>query len=305
MTREELNYDKQKKIINEVYRENRKKIVLLILKVISMLIIVFSLFYLYNTYISTAKLIVKETKIINKKIPTNFNGLKIIQFSDLHYGSNIFIDELEEVVKVINVRKPDVVIFTGDLIDSSYKLKNKEKEKLIKQLSSIKATLGKYAIKGDEDADSIESIFSQSDFLLLDNSYDLIYKGNDTPILIVGNSSMLKKNYDIDKAYNYFNEDTNNKDIYTISLMHEPDLVTEVLDKYKSDLILAGHSHNGNVGISFINKFKSIAGAEKYYKSFYKVGDADLYISSGIGTNGLGIRVLCQPSINFFRLTCD
>lgn len=305
MTREELNYDKQKKIINEVYRENRKKIVLLILKVISMLIIVFSLFYLYNTYISTAKLIVKETKIINKKISTNFNGLKIIQFSDLHYGSNIFIDELEEVVKVINVRKPDVVIFTGDLIDSSYKLKNKEKEKLIKQLSSIKATLGKYAIKGDEDADSIESIFSQSDFLLLDNSYDLIYKGNDTPILIVGNSSMLKKNYDIDKAYNYFNEDTNNKDIYTISLMHEPDLVTEVLDKYKSDLILAGHSHNGNVGISFINKFKSIAGAEKYYKSFYKVGDADLYISSGIGTNGLGIRVLCQPSINFFRLTCD
>lgn len=305
MTREELNYDKQKKIINEVYRENRKKIVLLILKVISMLIIVFSLFYLYNTYISTAKLIVKETKIINKKIPTNFNGLKIIQFSDLHYGSNIFIDELEAVVKVINVRKPDVVIFTGDLIDPSYKLKNKEKEKLIKQLSSIKATLGKYAIKGDEDADSIESIFSQSDFLLLDNSYDLIYKGNDTPILIVGNSSMLKKNYDIDKAYNYFNEDTNNKDIYTISLMHEPDLVTEVLDKYKSDLILAGHSHNGNVGISFINKFKSIAGAEKYYKSFYKVGDADLYISSGIGTNGLGIRVLCQPSINFFRLTCD
>lgn len=305
MTREELNYDKQKKIINEVYRENRKKIVLLILKAIFILIIIFSLFYLYNTYISTAKLIVKETKVTNKKIPTNFDGLKIIQFSDLHYGSNVFIDKLEEVVKMINVRKPDVVVFTGDLIDPSYKLKNKEKEKLIKNLSLIKATLGKYAIKGDEDTESVESIFSQSDFLLLDNTYDLVYKDNDMPILIVGNSSMLKKSYDIDKAYNYFNEDTNNKDIYTISLIHEPDLITNILDKYKSDLILAGHSHNGNLGISFINKFKNISGAEKYYKAFYKIDDSELYISSGIGTNGLGIRVLCQPSINFFRLNCS
>ena len=303
MTREELNHDKQKKITDEAYREQRKKIVLSIFKIIVLLVTFFVLFYLYNTYISTAKIIVKEKRIISKKIPQNFDGTKIVQFSDLHYGSNIFLDDLEKLIKLINSRNPDLVVFTGDLIDSSYKLKDNEQEKIIKLLSNINATLGKYAIVGDEDSDNLSSIFNQSNFIFLDNSYDLIFKGNDSPILIVGNSSMLKKKNDINKAYGYFNDDTNNKDIYTISLIHEPDLVDQVLDKYKSDLILAGHSHNGNIRIPYMKGLIKISGAKKYYDSFYKIKDSDLYISSGIGTNGSGVRIMCQPSINFFRLS--
>ena len=96
MTREELNHDKQKKITDEAYREQRKKIVLFIFKIIVLLIVSFFLFYLYNTYISTAKVIVKEERIISKKIPQNFDGVKVVQFSDLHYGSNVFLNDLEE-----------------------------------------------------------------------------------------------------------------------------------------------------------------------------------------------------------------
>ncbi len=303
MTREELNHDKQKRITDEAYREQRKKIVLSVFRIIILLVAVFVLFYLYNTYISTAKIIVKEERIISKKIPQNFDGTKIVQFSDLHYGSNIFLDDLEKLIKLINSRNPDLVVFTGDLIDSSYKLKDSEQEKIIKLLSNINASLGKYAIIGDEDSDNLSSIFNQSNFVFLDNSYDLIFKGNDNPILIVGNSSMLKKKNDINKAYSYFNDDTNNKDIYTISLIHEPDLVDQVLDKYTSDLILAGHSHNGSIRIPYIKSLIKISGAKKYYDSFYKIKDSNLYISSGIGTNGSGVRIMCQPSINFFRLS--
>lgn len=303
MTREELNHDKQKKITDEAYREQRKKIVLSIFKIIVLLVTFFVLFYLYNTYISTAKIIVKEERIISKKIPQNFDGTKIVQFSDLHYGSNIFLDDLEKLIKLINSRNPDLVVFTGDLIDSSYKLKDNEQEKIIKLLSDIDASLGKYAIAGDEDSDNLSSIFNQSNFIFLDNSYDLVFKGNDSPILIVGNSSMLKKKNDINKAYSYFNDDTNNKDIYTISLIHEPDLVDQVLDNYTSDLILAGHSHNGNIRIPYMKSLIKISGAKKYYDSFYKIKNSNLYISSGIGTNGSGVRIMCQPSINFFRLS--
>ena len=84
MTREELNHDKQKRITDEAYREQRKKIVLSVFRIIILLVAVFVLFYLYNTYISTAKIIVKEERIISKKIPQNFDGTKIVQFSDLH-----------------------------------------------------------------------------------------------------------------------------------------------------------------------------------------------------------------------------
>ena len=303
MTREELNHDKQKKIADEAYREQRKKMVIFILKTIALLIAAFILFYLYNTYISTSKIIVKEKRIVNKKIPQNFDGVKVIQFSDLHYGSNIFLNDLEHVVNLINSRNPDLVVFTGDLVEPSYNLKDNEREKIVKLLSNINASLGKYAISGDEDSDDLASIFNQSNFVFLDNSYDLIFKGNDNPILIVGNSSMLKKKNDINKAYSYFDDDTNNKDIYTISLIHEPDLAVQILDKYKSDLILAGHSHNGNVGIPYFKNLIKIDGAKSYYDSFYKIKGSDLYISSGIGTNGAGIRIMCQPNINFFRLS--
>lgn len=303
MTREELNHDKQKKIVDEANREQRKKVVLLIFKIVIFLTIIFTLFYLYNTYISTAKIIVREERIVDNKIPQNFDGIKIVQFSDLHYGSNIFLDDLQKLVKLINSRNPDLVVFTGDLIDPSYTIKNKEKEKLIKTLSDINTTLGKYAISGDEDGEVISSIFNQSDFTFLENSYDLIFQSNDIPILIVGTSSMLKKKADINKAYSYFDSDTSNKDIYTISLIHEPDLTDEILNTYKSNLILAGHSHNGNIGISYIKKVEKIKGAQNYYDSFYAIKDTRLYVSSGIGTNGTGIRLFCHPSINFFRLS--
>lgn len=303
MTREELNKEKQKKIIEEENREKRKKIVVLIFKMVFILIIAFVLFYLYTTYISTGSLIVKEERIVDNKLPSNFNGMKIIHFSDLHYGSTIFEDELESVVKEINKRKPDLVLFTGDLIDEEYNLSTKELEKVIKQLKKIDASLGKYAITGEEDSTNSNTIFNQSDFIVLNNSYELVYKDNSNPILLIGLSSLLKEQRDINKAYSYFSESTHNSDIFTISILHEPDSVSEILEKYPTNLFLAGHSHNGNIRIPYVGALKKEEGAKEYDQSFYQINDSKLYISSGIGTNGLGFRLFCRPSINFFRLS--
>lgn len=303
MTREELNKNKQKKITDELSRERRKKLVLIFIKLFLIVSTCFALFYLYNKFISTAKLVVKEVRIIDEDLPKSFDGLKIVHFSDLHYGSNIFIDEVKSLVKTINYRKPDIVVFTGDLIDKDYKITASEQEALTKQLGKINASLGKYAIMGDEDKKDYATIFNQSELLILDNSYDLIYKDSNEPILLVGNSSMLAKSINIEESYKYFNEQTANKSIYTISLIHEPDSVNEITSKYKTDLFLGGHSHNGNINIPYINRNPKIEGAKTFYKEFYQLDDSKLYISSGVGTNGTGIRILCQPSINFFRLS--
>lgn len=303
MTREELNKEKQKKITEEENREKRKKIIILTFKMVLILIISFVLFYLYTTYVSTSSLIVKEERIVNNKLPNNFNGLKIIQFSDLHYGSTIFEDELQKVVKEINKRKPDLVLFTGDLIDEEYDLSTKELEKVIKQLKKIDASLGKYAVGGEEDSSNSNTIFNQSDFIVLNNNYELIYKDDSNPILLVGLSSLLKEQRDIDKSYSYFLESTHNSDIFTISMLHEPDSVSEILEKYPTDLFLAGHSHNGNIRVPYVGALKKEEGAREYDQSFYQIDSSKLYISSGIGTNGLGFRLFCRPSINFFRLS--
>ncbi|MBP3840763.1 MAG: metallophosphoesterase [Bacilli bacterium] len=299
MTREELNKDISDEIEEEELKEKRKKIVKKVLKII---LIVFSIciaFIIYTKIISTSGLKVNEKRLEISNIPESFNGVKIIQFSDLQYGSTIFEDELNSLVEKINKRNPDIVVFTGDLIDKSYKIKHEEIERIIKSLSKINSNIGKYAVNGDEDKDNFNTILTQSGFTVLDNSYELVYNGENTPILITGISS---NNKDIDKTFSYFKEEKSNKDIYNILIMHEPDTIDKVLENYKVDLALSGGNLNGEIYIPKIGGLFTRKDAKKYTKSYYEINNTKLYVSSGVGTDELGIRLGTFPSINFLRL---
>lgn len=300
MTREELNKAIHNEINEEQNSSKKKNIIKFIIKTIIFAVIFFTLFFAYTTYISTSKVGIREYRIKNKKIPENLSGLKIIQLSDLHFGSTMFNNNVKEIQIMVNKRKPDIIVFTGDLINKKYKLDSKEQEELISHLKNMDASLGKYAILGDEDNELVSTIFNQSDFTVLRNEYELIYKEDNNALLLIGISS---KNKDIEKAYNYFKEENHNKNIYTIVLTHMPDTADELISTHQTDLILAGHSHNGEIRIPFANYpiFK-YEGAKKYNQDYYKINDTKLYISSGLGTPN-GFRLFCRPSINFFRIS--
>lgn len=304
-TREELNKEKQKKIIDEERKEKRKKTMISIFKITIISFVIIITFFLYTTYISNKKIIVKETRITSKDLPKNFNGVKLIQFSDVHYGTTISKNELKEIVELINERNPDIVTFTGDFIDKNYKINSTEQEQIINILQKIKTNIGKYAISGDEDQDEFTTIFNQSGFTILNNDYDLIYKDNNNPMLIIGINSTLNKNINIDEAYKYFSDSTHNTKIYTIVLAHEPDIIDEIIPDKKANLFLAGHSHNGQIKIPYFGAITRKEGAKKYMNEHYKINNTEIYISSGLGTNGNGIRFLCHPSINFFRISSE
>ena len=302
MTREELNDGIQKELMKEHKKEQMKKFIKISLKLILFIIIFSFSFFTYTTYVSTSMITVKEYRITSMKIPTSFNGLKIIHFSDLHLGSSFNIEDLKKIRKLSNERKPDIIVYTGDLlVKKNY---NKEETELItKELKKMTASIGKYSILGDEDNEKVSTIFNQSDFTILRNDYDLIYKEKDNPILLVGISSLLKNKQDIKKAYQYFEQETHNSNIYTISIFHEPDLVTDITSSYNSDLFLAGHSHNGQIRIPFLEEgIVRVDGARKYYQPYYELNNSKLYISSGLGTK-TGFRLFCRPSINFYRLS--
>lgn len=303
MTREELSQDMQDEIFKEENRLKRKRIILTTIKWIIILVILFTMIFLYTKNIATTGFIIKEERVINKKIPADYNGLKIVQFSDLHYGSTIHIDEVKKIVKMINSTEPDLVVFTGDLINYNYKLKNKERESIIKELSKINSNIGNYAVLGDEDGDDFITILNQSNFNILNNTYDLVYNENDNPILLAG-ISYSKDDSVYYKAYDYFNLDNHNADIYTITLIHQPDTINDLKDRFHSDIYLAGHSHNGNIRIPFIGSFINKKGAQTYSNEYYNLSGTPLYISSGLGTNNrLGIRLFCRPSISLYRFS--
>jgi len=263
------------------------------------LIAVLGISYFLLRYVGNYGIIVKEKVVYNEKIPDSFNGLKIIHFTDLHYGTTVKEKQISILLEKINNIQPDLIIFTGDLIDEHYKLNNEEKELIIKFLNSLDSKLGKYSAKGDEDAKNFDNIMKETDFIVLDNNNDLVYNESYNPILLVGIGSSISKNMDISKAFN--GSENNNNEMFTISIMHEPDNIDEMLKEYSVDLALAGHSLNGQIKLPFI-RFTSMLGANKYYEEEYNVGNTKLLISGGLGTVNLPFRLFNHPSFNFIRL---
>ena len=275
-----------------------------ILKLLLFAIVVIILVIAYSRYVGTSGLMTKEYKIETNKIDDSFDGLKIVHFSDLHYKRIINRERLESVVEEINLINPDIVFFTGDLIDKDFDITDQDKIDLTECLKMINSKYGKYAVNGNHDyvrdENLLNEIYDGSDFILLNNNYDIIYGDGDDKLFIGGLDNYSYGKSDIDKVMNYF---VNNEDIsYKIILVHEPDYADNFINRYNIDLILSGHSHNGQVNIPYIKKLFLPYGSKKYYENYYEINNTLIYVSSGIGESRINFRLFNRPSINFYRI---
>ena len=192
--------------------------------------------------------------------------------------------------------KPDLIVFTGDLYDRYSNLTDDMKDKIIDSLSKLESTYGKIAISGNHDYEheGYQEIIEKCGFTYLDSESKLIYSKGNTPIEIVGYPSILKDSpdYNIDLTDNY-----------KIALIHEGDAFDNIEDK-NFDLVLAGHSHGGQVRLPIIGAIKFILPqyAKKYYDEQYTVNNTQIYVSSGLGESEYYLRAFNKPSFNFYRL---
>lgn len=275
-----------------------------IIRFLLILLLIILLLVIYARYEGTNGLITKEYKLETADISNSFDGIKIVHFSDLHYKRIINKDRTKEIVDEINLINPDIVIFTGDLIDKDFDVSDEDIEDLTLLLNNINSKYGKYAIIGNHDYvrddDILNDIYNNSSFVLLKNSYDVIYGDNNDRLFIGGVDTYSYDKADIDKTMEYFED---NEDIdYKIILVHEPDYIDTITSKYNVNLVLAGHSHNGQINIPFIKEMFLPYGSNKYYENYYIVNDTPLYVSSGIGESRINFRLFNRPSINFYRI---
>ena len=270
-------------------------------KVLFFLIIILVGTYLYSRYVEPKLFQVKEYSIVDSKLPSNFYGLKIVQISDIHYKVMTNKNDLNKIVKEINLLKPDMVILSGDLFDNNIEYIDEDYNDIKEILNSIEYNIGKFAIKGNNDLnfDNWEDIMNYSNFIDLNDRYEFIYNEGMEPILLVGISSNYKNNH-IKDTINNISQEINIEYNYSILALHEPDFINYI-DYSKFNLILAGHSLNGQIKLPFIggiikNKYSNI-----YYDEYYDLGNTKLYISSGIGTSKYKVRLLNIPSISLYR----
>lgn len=298
MSREEKNKEIQDELIWQERKEKYSKIIFQIIKIILVLLLIIFIFFLIIRYVGTSGLVVKEYAIYNNKVPSSFDGIKIIHFSDLHYGNVISKNETQKLVNKINKIKPDIIFFTGDLLDEEY-FNKEDKEFLISALNDLEANIGKYSIKGESDKTIYTEIIGNTDFIELTDTYQLVYSNSTTPILISGIDNEKENN---EKSFAYFNEEEKIDEIFHIVLSHEPDIIDEITTKYSPDLMLSGHSHNGQITLPYFGGLYKKEGATKYYEPYYQVGNTEIFISSGLGSSPYPYRLFNHPSINFYRL---
>ncbi len=262
---------------------------------------------LYSRYIGTTGLNIKEYRLTYKKLTDDFYGLKIIHLTDIHYGRTIHKKELDHIKKEVNLMKPDIIVFTGDLIDKDTKL-SKEDLKIINAfLNGLEANIGKYAITGNHDYGfkNYDIILENGGFTNLNDKYELIYTNTTNNILLAGVSTNIYGKKTIKEKLNdtfEYLKNTDNKPVLSILIMHEPDFIDDI-DYSKFNLVLAGHSHNGQVRLPFVGALIKPNYAQKYYDEHYKIKNTDLYISSGIGVSEVNFRLFNRPSVNLYRLT--
>lgn len=255
--------------------------------------------YFYAREIEPSLLTITEESINSPQIPAAFNQFKIVQFSDTHLGFHYEIEQLESLVSKINNLKPDIILFTGDLVDdpNNYHWN----DKLIQLLQQLDAPEGKFWIYGNHDhggygTDILHETFEAADFTLLQNSSSRIRR-KDASFILAGLDDAMLGNPDISRAL----EERTDSD-FTILLAHEPDLA-DTVKNYPVDIQLSGHSHGGQVRLPFIGDLYTPAYAEKYVQGKYTISDKlTLYVNSGIGTTRLPYRFLCRPELHVFTL---
>ncbi len=257
--------------------------------------------FLYERYYEPYMITVKEQNVIDERLPESFYGYKVVQLSDIYYKSTIGRVELEKIVKKVNKIKPDIIVITGDLLDKKARYTDNDINNITEILSKIECKY-KYIITGDNDkVDIFDTIVKRINFKSLDNTYEILYNNSNEPLLVGGLSTRSDNKESLDKISKIDSAIKKDSIKYNILFMHEPSIIDEI-DYSNYNLILAGHTLNGQINIPFIKKLIIPSDSQKYTNTHYRKNDTNIYISPGLGTAGFKARMFNKPTINLYRL---
>lgn len=259
-------------------------------------------------------------RIIRKQIsfqnlPNSFKGLKIVQISDMHLGSfNQNFAPVEEAIELINSQRPDLILFTGDLVNNFAE----EIEGWIPVLSRMKASLGKYSVLGNHDygdyshwespeaksrnLERIKAAHGQAGFRLLLNE-SVVLSNNDEEIALLGTENWgrppFPKHGDLKKTIN-----GTEKIPFKILMSHDPSHWDEQVLDTDIDLTFSGHTHGMQFGIERAGiKWSPVQYKYPRWGGLYQEGNQYLYVNRGFGYIGFPGRVGMPPEITLVELS--
>jgi len=238
-----------------------------------------------------------------RRLPRAFDGMRIAQISDIHAGSFPDHRPFQEVRRILDVLKPDVIVITGDFVNA----KPIEMSIIARDLAQLKAPYGVFASLGNHDHYNtpeehkrlVETIRGLNIDLLINENRHLQVGGSTLVIAGTDNSGFRQTFAKLDKALAGVVEDE-----ATILLAHDPTFWDkEVLGATNIDVMLAGHTHGGQLGVQLLGyEWSPAQYIYKQWSGLYAAGEQQLYVNKGIGTVGPPLRIGIPPEVTLFTL---
>ena len=265
---------------------------------------------IYGSFIGLTQFDVKEVTYSSSKLPSSFDGYRIVQLSDIHIGSwQGNASAIQNLVNLVNEQHPDLIVFTGDLVNH----RAIELNDFQHILAGLKAKDGVYSILGnhdygpyfrwknkqeqDDNLSDLQQRQAAMGWKLLNNSHTILIQGNDSIALIgVENEGEppFSQYADLPKAMQ------GTEGMFQILLSHNPThWRREVLPESDIDLMLAGHTHAMQLKLGNYSPSSYIY---PEWSGMYLEGTRGLYVNVGIGYVGLPFRFGAWPEITVLTL---
>ena len=254
-------------------------------------------------YISSKRLEVVRVDLPLKGLSKRFDGLKIGVMSDFHAGAFTTRNDILRAISILDSVKPDLITLLGDYVDGGYSHSRKNVKKgayVFNAFERLKAPLGIYAVLGNHDhwadAELVRKELAKLPITLLDNHGTTLDNG----LALAGVDDFWEG-----PAYAHRAIRNLSPEAVIIMLSHNPDINRQLADNERVRLVISGHTHGGQIRIPVINQAPWIPCSRKYRGSSGLIKETEhrwTFITKGVGTFLVPVRLACPPDVGIIRL---
>ena len=257
---------------------------------------------LYAALVEPSWIEVTQVPLKLRRLPAAFSGFRLVQISDLHFGSWLTLELLQPTLELLIAQNPDAIAITGDFVegDAGGVPAGRELDRVRDVFRSLAQRFPTFAIMGNHDhwvdVAMVRRFLAETRISELRNDV-FAFEKNGKRFYLCGVDDIWEKKYDLQAATSKLSMQD-----CAVLMAHEPDFADQAAATGQFDLQISGHSHGGQVVIPFFAPPLLPYLGQKYHTGLYRVGEMFQYTNRGLGMIKPAVRFNCRPEITVFTL---
>jgi predicted MPP superfamily phosphohydrolase len=227
-------------------------------------------------------------------LPESLHGIRIAQLTDVHFPANH--RAARRALAILAEERPEIVVFTGDLIERLFAL-----DDMVAFVREARGSLATVAVRGNWEISAgvspgtLRAAYGDAGVEYLQNESVSIRVGQ-AHLGIAGLDDTVNGSPHPERALQRMSSAD-----AVLWALHGPGFADAMPEGIRADLLLAGHTHGGQIRLPFLPGLRP-SGSGRFLAGWYSTAAAPLYVSRGIGTTAIRARLFCPPELPIFTL---